>query len=94
MTTQEKINLMAIVAATTNIVTTNTKWVINLKRLSEFIEDERSKTIIEELVKMTTEIVDDTNFITAVCTTMAINEKSDADSIMKTLAKIKEDTKA
>lgn len=94
MTTQEKINLMAIVAATTSIVKTNIKFVMNLKRLSEFIEDDRSKTVIEELAKMTAGMVDDTNFITAVCTTMAINEKSDADSIMKTLAKIKEDTKA
>lgn len=93
MTTQEKINLMAIVVATTSIVKTNIKFVMNLKRLSEFIEDDRSKTVIEELAKMTTGMVDDTNFITTVCTTMAINEKSDADSIMKTLAKIKEDTK-
>lgn len=94
MTTQEKINLMAIVAATTNIVTTNTKFVMNLKRLSEFIEDERSKAVIEELTKMTISVVDDTNFITAVCATMAIKEKSDVDSIMRTLVKIKEDTKA
>lgn len=93
MTVQEKVNLMAIVAAATNIVTTNTKFIMNLKRLSEFIEDDRSKTVIEELTKMAIGIVDDTNFITAVCKTMAIDGKSDADSIMRTLAKIKEDTR-
>jgi len=49
--------------------------------------------VIEELKKITEEIVEDSNFITAVCKTMAIDGKSDVDSIMKTLAKIKEDTK-
>lgn len=93
MTTQEKVNLMAIISATTNTVKDCLKGVINLKRLSEFIEDERSKKIIDELVKLSEDIVDDSNFITAVCKTMAIDDKSDADSIMRTLAKIKEDTK-
>lgn len=93
MTVQEKINLMAIISATTNTVKDCTKGVINLKRLSEFIEDERSKEVVKELAKVFEDIVDDSNFITAVCKTMAIDEKSDADSIMKTLAKIKEDTK-
>lgn len=93
MTKQEKINLMAIVSATTDTVECCTKTIINLKRLSEFIEDERSKEVTDELKKISSDIVDNCNFITAVCKTMAINEKSDADSIMKTLAKIKEDTK-
>lgn len=66
---------------------------MNFKRISEFIEDERSKTIIEELTKITIDIVSDTQFITAVCKVMAIDEKSDIDSIMRTLAKIKEDTR-
>ena len=92
MTTQEKCNLMAIVVATTKNVEECTKTIINLKRLSEFIEDKRSEEVIEALKKTTGEIVDNCNFITAVCTTMAIDEKSDADSIMKTLAKIKEGT--
>lgn len=92
MTTQEKVNLMAIVSATTSTVECCAKTIINLKRLSEFIEDKRSMIVIEELKKITEKIVGDSNFITAVCKTMAIDGKSDADSIMKTLAKIKEDT--
>lgn len=92
MTTQEKVNLMAMISATTNTVECCTKTIINLKRLSEFVEDKRSMIVIEELKKITEEIVQDSNFITAVCKTMAIDGKSDADSIMKTLAKIKEDT--
>lgn len=92
MTTQEKCNLMAIVVATTKNVEECTKTIINLKRLSEFIEDKRSEEVIEALKKTTGEIVDNCSFITAVCTTMAIDEKPDADSIMKTLAKIKEGT--
>ena len=92
MTTQEKCNLMAIVVATTKNVEECTKTIINLKRLSEFIEDKRSEEVIEALKKTTEKIVDNCNFITAVCATMAIDEKSDADSIMKTLAKIKEGT--
>lgn len=93
MTTQEKINLMAIVAATTIIVQDCTKCAMNFKRLSEFIEDDRSKAVIEELTKITIDIVSNTQFITAVCKAMAIDEKSDIDSIMRILAKIKEDTK-
>ena len=92
MTTQEKANLMAIISATTNTIKCCTKTIINLKRLSEFVEDKRSMIVIEELKKIVEEIVQDSNFITAVCKTMAIDGKSDADSIMKTLAKIKEDT--
>lgn len=92
MTMQEKVNLMAIISATTNTVECCVKTIINLKRLSEFVEDKKSMIVIEELKKITEEIVGDSNFITAVCKTMAIDEKSDADSIMKTLAKIKEDT--
>jgi len=92
MTMQEKTDLMAIVSATTNTVECCTKTIINLKRLSEFVEDKRSMTVIEELKKITEEIVQDSNFITAVCKTLVIDGKSDADSIMKTLAKIKEDT--
>ena len=92
MTTQEKCNLMAIVVATTENVQDCTKTIINLKRLSEFVEDERSKEVVDELKKISSDIVNNCNFITAVCTTMAIDEKSDVDSIMKTLAKIKEDT--
>lgn len=92
MTMQEKVNLMAIVSATTNTVECCTKTIINLKRLSEFVEDKRSMIVIEELKEITEEIVENSNFITAVCKTMAIDGKSDADSIMKTLAKIKEDT--
>jgi Zn-dependent M16 (insulinase) family peptidase len=93
MTTQEKCNLMAIVVATTENVQDCTKTVINLRRLSEFIEDERSKEVVNELGKILSDIVDNCNFIAAVCKTMAIDGKSDVDSIMKTLAKIKEDTK-
>ena len=92
MTMQEKVNLMAIVSVTTNTVGCCTKTIINLKRLSEFVEDKRSAIVIEELKKIAEEIVQDSNFITAVCKTMAIDGKSDADSIMKALAKIKEDT--
>lgn len=92
MTKQEKINLMAIISATTNTVECCTKTIINLNRLSEFVEDNRSMIVIEELKKIATEIVEDSNFITAVIETMVIDGKSDADSIMKTLAKIKEDT--
>jgi Zn-dependent M16 (insulinase) family peptidase len=93
MTTQEKCNLMAIVVATTENVQDCTKTVINLRRLSEFIEDERSKEVVDKLGKILSDIVDNCNFIAAVCKTMAIDGKSDVDSIMKTLAKIKEDTK-
>jgi Zn-dependent M16 (insulinase) family peptidase len=93
MTIQEKCNLMAIVAATTENVQDCTKTVINLRRLSEFIEDERSKEVVDKLGKILSDIVDNCNFIAAVCKTMAIDGKSDVDSIMKTLAKIKEDTK-
>lgn len=92
MTMQEKVNLMTMVSATTNTVECCMKIIINLKRLSEFVEDKRSMIVIEELKKITEEIVQDSNFITAVCKTMAIDGKSDADSIMKALAKIKEDT--
>ena len=94
MTIQEKVNLMATISATTDTVECCTKTAINLKRLSEFVEDKRSMIVIEELKKIADEIVDNCNFIAAVCKTMAIDGKSDADSIMKTLAKIKEDTKA
>ena len=92
MTMQEKVNLMAIISATTNTVKCCTKTIINLKRLSEFVEDKRSMIVIEELKKIAEEIVEDSNFITAVCKTMAIDGKSDADSIMKTLAEIKRST--
>lgn len=92
MSTQEKVNLMAIVSVTTDTVECCTKTIINLKRLSEFVEDKRSMIVIEELKKIAEEIVQNSNFIAAVCKTMAIDGKSDVDSIMKTLAKIKEDT--
>lgn len=93
MTTQEKINLMAIIDACGDSVETNAKIVITLKRLAEFIEDKRSMAVVKEIEKMTENVVNNCSFIVAVCKTMAIDGKSDADSIMRTLAKIKEDTR-
>lgn len=92
MTTQEKFNLMAIIDACGDNVENNAKIIIALNRLSEFIEDRRSTTVVKEIKKMTDEVVDNCSIIVAICKTMAIDEKSDIDSIMKTLAKIKEDT--
>lgn len=93
MTVQEKVNLMAIIDACGDSVETNAKIVIALKRLAEFIEDKRSMAVVKEIEKLTEEVVNNCSFTVAVCKTMAIDGKSDADSIMRTLAKIKEDTK-
>lgn len=92
MTTQEKANLMSIIEACADNVEINAKIVIALKRLSEFIEDKRSMTVAKEIEKLTKEVVNNCSIIVAICKTMAIDEKSDIDSIIKTLAKIKEDT--
>lgn len=92
MTAQEKANLMGVIEACADNVEINAKIVIALKRLSEFIEDKRSMTVAKEIEKLTEEVVNNCSIIVAICKTMAIDEKSDIDSIMKTLAKIKEDT--
>jgi len=87
MKKEKRDTLMAAVEGTKEISLLCSEITINLARLLEFTEEERSTRIIEELMRKTSKISKHCICITAICKTVA-DGKSGVESVGKTMKKI------
>ena len=92
MKKERRDTLMAAVEGTKEISVLCSEIAFNLARLMEFVEDERSTKIIEELAEKTSKITKHCVCITAICKTVA-DGKSGIENVGKVMDKILEEGK-